>query len=68
MESTKPWYFSKGVIGPVAALVSFIGTQLGWWDADAATIEGWIVQGVQIVGVILGLFGRVVADKKITLT
>jgi len=72
LEGSKPWYASKGVLGPIVAGASiaagyFFGvkvdpvTQAYIVDQAAAIISGLFTIG----GLVLGVWGRIKAIKKI---
>jgi hypothetical protein len=66
-ESTKPWYLSKGFLGPLVTAVLICLRNLGFVDLDADTTLGVIYQGAELVGAIFGIIGRLYASKKVTL-
>jgi hypothetical protein len=71
LSGTKPWYASKGVIGPIVATLALIAGFFGI-EIDEATQAVIIDQGTALLtaavafgGIVLGLIGRVTAAKKI---
>lgn len=63
----KPFYKSKTVIGAVAVLVSLILRSAGV-DVPQVEIEEALYNLGTFVGTIVTIYGRYVADKKISLT
>ncbi len=68
---TKPWYASKGVIGPIVAGLALLASLFGI-KVDAATQAIIVDQGVALAtafvtfgGLVLGIYGRVTATKQI---
>lgn len=68
---TKPWYLSKGILGPIVTVIALAASLLGY-QIDAATqavvvdqVVLAITTGTAVVGAIVGAWGRVVATKKI---
>lgn len=71
IPGTKPWYASKGVLGPIVAGLALIAGLFGV-KIDPATQAVIVDQGVALVtaavtfgGLVLGVWGRVTATKKI---
>lgn len=67
---TKPWYLSKGVMGPVVSIVLGIITTYTGMDFTAEEVDQATVVilgvGTSVFGVI-GLWGRLKAKKTITM-
>lgn len=73
--ATKPWYFSRGVIGPALGVVA---TALGWAgvtiDEETRALFLDLLDNVwfqiaglaSVIGSAFGIWGRIVADKKVT--
>jgi len=71
MNYTKQWYLSKGIWGAAAVLIA-TGFQLAGYTVDSAefqnTIEqilSWVMQGTQIFGALLAMWGRISATERI---
>jgi hypothetical protein len=71
MTEEKPWYLSKGVLGPLVAVVALIAGAFGV-KVDAATqalvvdqVIGAVSAGVALLGAIVGIWGRITATKVI---
>jgi hypothetical protein len=63
-EVKKPWWKSKGIIGPIIALVGAIVPEL----QPVAEVLPEVVQPIVIsIGAIVGLIGRLKAKKEVTL-
>lgn len=63
MEDTKNFLLSKTVIGVV---ISFVGLVMGQFHLDATSLTGSEDIVVQLGGLILALYGRIKAVKKIS--
>lgn len=64
LEDSKPWFFSKGVIGPLVSGAATIAMVVGYiqnWPADAMAILAAVAGGGSITGVI----GRATATKRV---
>jgi hypothetical protein len=66
-ENGKPWYLSKGFIGPLVSAILFALRSLGIVDVDTDTALGALYQIVEFVGLITGMAGRALARDKLTL-
>jgi hypothetical protein len=66
-ENGKPWYMSKGFIGPLVTAILFALRSLGIVDVDADTFLGVLYQGVEFAGIITGMVGRALAKDRLTL-
>ena len=66
VKDTKPFYLSKTLVGALVLLASFVVSQL-----DLAISEGEIasiIEGVvALVGGLLVVFGRITAEKTLTI-
>jgi len=65
VEDSKPWYLSKGVLAPIAAILMVLGMKLGLLPATV-TDNDVVNALVVIVPILVGLYGRVTATHKIT--
>lgn len=65
-ESSKPWYFSKGFLGPLVTAILISLRNLGVCDLDTDTTLGVIYDGIELLGAVFGITGRVCAKKKIS--
>ncbi|MBK8174234.1 MAG: hypothetical protein IPK66_02775 [Rhodospirillales bacterium] len=66
-ENSKPWYLSKGFVGPLVTAILFSLRNLGIVDVDADTALGVIYQFAEFSGVITAMAGRALAQKRLTL-
>ena len=57
----KPWYLSKGILGPLAAMIAEMirtfGEKVGI-DVDTNQIMDALLQIVVLAGIIVGIIGR----------
>jgi len=63
-QPTKPWWMSKGVMGPLASGVATVALVVGYiagWPADALAILAAIAGG----GSVTGIIGRLTAKAVI---
>lgn len=72
MDQIKPWYLSKGVIGPIIAMLSLLAGYLFGVKVDEATQAVLVDQIVATLatlfglgGSALGIYGRIVATSRI---
>jgi hypothetical protein len=68
---TKPWYASKGVLGPIVAGLALVASLFGV-TIDPATQAVIVDQGVALLtaavtfgGLVVGIWGRISAVRKI---
>lgn len=66
-ENAKPWYLSKGFIGPLVTAILFALRSLGIIDLDPQTVLGMLYQAAEFSGVIIGMVGRALAKGRLTL-
>jgi hypothetical protein len=66
-KNGKPWYLSKGFVGPLVSAILFALRSLGIVDVDTDTALGAFYQIVEFVGLIIGMAGRALAKDKLTL-
>ena len=64
---SKPWYLSKGFVGPLVTAVLFSLRSLGIADIDPATAIGFLYQGAEFAGILAGMIGRAMATTRLTL-
>ncbi|MFO1118884.1 MAG: hypothetical protein U1E38_01715 [Rhodospirillales bacterium] len=64
---SKPWYLSKGFVGPLVTAVLFALRSLGIADIDPQTVLGCLYQGAEFGGIIAGMVGRAMATTRLTL-
>lgn len=67
IQQTKPWYLSKGFVGPLVTAILFLLRNLGIADFDNETVLGILYQSAEFAGIIAGMVGRAIAQKKLTL-
>lgn len=66
-QQSKPWYLSKGFVGPMVTAVLFSLRSLGIADVDTDTVLGILYQGAEFAGIVAGMAGRAMAEKRLTL-
>jgi hypothetical protein len=66
-QTTKPWYMSKGFVGPLVTAILYSLRNLGIVDIDSDSALAVIYQGAEFVGLVVGMAGRAVADRRLTL-
>lgn len=71
MYDTKPWYLSKGILGPLVTVLALIAGAFGV-KIDPATqglivdqVSGAITAVVALVGALVGIYGRITATTTI---
>ncbi|MFO1145640.1 MAG: hypothetical protein U1E33_03355 [Rhodospirillales bacterium] len=64
---SKPWYLSKGFVGPLVTAMLFALRSLGIADIDPQTALGLLYQGAEFGGIIAGMVGRAMATTRLTL-
>lgn len=64
---SKPWYLSKGFVGPLVTAILFSLRSLDIADIDPATAIGFLYQGAEFAGILAGMIGRAVATTRLTL-
>lgn len=62
----KPWYLSKGFVGPLVTAILFALRSTGVADIDTDTALGMLYQGAEFLGIAAGMLGRAVAETRIT--
>ncbi len=63
----KPWYLSKGFLGPLATAILFALRSLGIVDLDTDTVLGVLYQVAEFAGIVAGMVGRALAKDRLTL-
>lgn len=64
---SKPWYFSKGFVGPLVTAILFALRSLDIADIEPETAIGFLYQGAEFAGIIAGMVGRAMATTRLTL-
>lgn len=71
MTDVKPWYLSKGVLGPLVTVLALAAGLFGI-KIDEATqalivdqATGAITAAVALIGALVGIYGRVTATSQI---
>ena len=54
----KPWYLSKGFVGPLVSAILFSLRSLGIVDLDDQTVLSVIYQASEFIGIIVGMVGQ----------
>lgn len=66
MTDTKPWFLSKGFVGPLVAVIAIALENMNIISLDANSISEMVFQMIALVGAALGMVGRAMADKRLT--
>lgn len=66
-ERSKPWYLSKGFVGPLVTAVLFSLRNLGIADIDTDTVLGILYNSAEFAGIVAGMAGRAMAQKRLSL-
>jgi ATP/ADP translocase len=67
LNEEKPWWQSKGVVGPVIAIIATI---LSFFNIvvsaeNQAQLVEALLTTVAVIGSVIGIIGRVLAEKKL---
>lgn len=65
-EDCKPWYLSKGLLGPLASLLLVLLRSLGFIDVDADQVDRLLYALAEVTGLVVGLIGRARATRRLT--
>jgi len=65
MQQTKKWWESKGIIGPIIAVIAFGLEKMGVTVVETAELNSLVYGLFEGVGLMLGIVGRWKAKKKI---
>lgn len=68
MTESKPWFLSKGFLGPLIACLAIILENSGIMSLDSEKVSELVFQFIALCGAALGMVGRAVADKRLTKT
>jgi hypothetical protein len=66
MTETKPWYLSKGFVGPLVTVIALILENLGIMKIDPSGMSDIILQIIALLGAAVGMVGRAVASAQLT--
>ncbi|MCU0892799.1 MAG: hypothetical protein MUD06_00500 [Rhodospirillales bacterium] len=66
MTETKPWYLSKGFVGPLVTVIALILENLGIMKIDPSGMSDIILQTIALLGAAVGMVGRAVASAQLT--
>jgi len=66
MTETKPWYLSKGFVGPLVTVIALILENLGIMKIDPSGMSDIILQTIALLGAAVGMVGRAVAGAQLT--
>lgn len=66
-QDSKKWYLSKGVVGGGVSLLAFVAMIFGYavTEADQVALTELVVAIGGAVASVVGIIGRIKADKKI---
>ncbi|MCP5364675.1 MAG: hypothetical protein H6905_05525 [Hyphomicrobiales bacterium] len=65
ISDQKPWYLSKGFVGPLVTAILMLFRGLGVIDLDDQSTLTVVYQVIEFAGVALGAYGRATATKTI---
>lgn len=65
ITDSKPWYLSRGFIGPLSTAVLFALRQTGIVDLDNDATANVVYSVAEFAGLVIGMFGRARADKRL---
>lgn len=65
MTETKKWYQSKTIIGMMVWAIGFM-LPYAWIELWDEVIYEIVTEMMQIFGIAIGIYWRIVADKKVT--
>lgn len=70
MLDKKAWYLSKGVWGGIVAAGAGLAGLFGWTipEGEVQNITEYVVSGIVTVAGLIGVYGRVKATSKVTIT
>ncbi len=66
MTDTKPWFLSKGFVGPLVAVIAIALENMNIISLDANSVSDILFQMIALGGAALGMVGRAMADKRLT--
>lgn len=66
MTDTKPWFLSKGFVGPLIAVIAIALENMDIITLDSNNISDIVFQIIALFGAAFGMVGRAVADKRLT--
>lgn len=66
-EDAKPWYLSKGFLGPLVTALLMALSRSGVIDLEPQSIADTVYQVVEFTGVLLGAYGRAAARQPLRL-
>lgn len=66
MTDTKPWFLSKGFVGPLVTVIALILENLGIMKIDPSGMSDIILQIVALLGAAVGMVGRAMASARLT--
>jgi len=66
MTDTKPWFLSKGFVGPLVTVIALILENLGIMKIDPSGMSDIILQTIALLGAAVGMVGRAVAGAQLT--
>jgi hypothetical protein len=64
-EELKPWYLSKGFVGPLVTAVLMALRNFGIIDLDSDATLAAFYQMVEFGGVVIGAYGRATATRQL---
>ncbi len=64
-ETAKPWYLSKGFLGPLVTAVLLLLRNTGAVDLDTDSTLAALYQVIELAGAALGAYGRATATQPI---
>lgn len=65
MNDFKPWFFSKGFVGPLVTIIVIGLQQLDMLHLDPDGATQVVFQLIAAAGAAVGMIGRAMADKRL---
>ncbi len=66
-EEAKPWYVSKGFLGPLVTALLMALSGSGVIELEAQSVPAAVFQVLELAGVLLGAYGRAAARQPLRL-
>jgi hypothetical protein len=67
-DSCKPWYLSKGLLGPAASMILVLLRSSGYVEVDEDQVSRILYAMAELGGLMIGMVGRALATKRIVFT
>ena len=66
MTNSKPWFLSKGFIGPLVTVIVLALQGLDVVSLDPESASETVLQLLAVAGAAVGMVGRALADKRLS--